>query len=644
MTTYTQTLDGVTNFTDIWGNTIVWGPDSWIDWFHTGEPTATESLTANFYLTGSDWTVATMDVWAENGTSLTLTDLDAGTGRRIHYLRLGYNSDVDLISTSVDHLEGWDGAKHDVVLGSGYTKSVSLYADVNKLTIGSGGVDLVTTGGRDTIRIGSGGAGLVDTGDRRDIVLVRNGGGVDSIDTGRGNDRVTVDGAYVDNVQLGAGNDTVTLRNSAFAHTLVTDGGENAVTVQGDSWAEFIDLSSGDGDIKVLGGSGIDSVEMDSGTYSVSVDDGFIGSILAYAGAELDLDVANGSVASIKTDRSLVDLHIADDAHVAQINLYGDVAGRHKVVAEGWLGTLLVGLNGVDVVTKSQGAETILLCEERDTVRTGSGHVQFISTREGNDFVKIGAGGADTVRTGDGHDVVKTGSGYVELINTGDGNDNVTLGSGVLGHLRLGDGDDYVAVSETDPKYGDILWGEGGTDTVDFSAFSVGVTVDLGFNGWQNIGATPVGFFQLMGLENAIGNAQADKLIGDAHANTLRGLGGNDRLLGGGGQDRLIGANGKDMLKGGSGADTLLGGKGNDTLVGGVGADVFAFAANAGTDTVTDFQDGTDLLQISGHSGGFGALDFDDVKGDLKITHDGGTIILEGLAGTTLGADDFAFV
>lgn len=97
-------------------------------------------------------------------------------------------------------------------------------------------------------------------------------------------------------------------------------------------------------------------------------------------------------------------------------------------------------------------------------------------------------------------------------------------------------------------------------------------------------------------------------LTGSAN-DVIKGLGGVDVLDGGEGSDQIEGGSAADILDGSGGADTLLGGgagdqldggTGNDRLTGGAGADIFQFATFGGSDVVTDFVDGTDLLSFSG--------------------------------------------
>jgi glycerophosphoryl diester phosphodiesterase len=74
----------------------------------------------------------------------------------------------------------------------------------------------------------------------------------------------------------------------------------------------------------------------------------------------------------------------------------------------------------------------------------------------------------------------------------------------------------------------------------------------------------------------------------------------NDVINAQGGNDQITGLSGDDLLRGGAGDDVLDGGLGNDRLTGDAGHDRFVLAAGNGTDTITDFTVGQDLLALAG--------------------------------------------
>jgi Ca2+-binding RTX toxin-like protein len=125
-----------------------------------------------------------------------------------------------------------------------------------------------------------------------------------------------------------------------------------------------------------------------------------------------------------------------------------------------------------------------------------------------------------------------------------------------------------------------------------------------------------------------------------------------DEIHGGSGNDSIWGYAGDDLLIGDAGDDRIEGGTGNDTLTGGADADKFTYTlkARSGTDTITDFGDGTDLINIrfaNGHS--YGDLVITSVNGgaDTNIDFDDGTysasITLAGVASSLIDASDFLF-
>ncbi len=147
------------------------------------------------------------------------------------------------------------------------------------------------------------------------------------------------------------------------------------------------------------------------------------------------------------------------------------------------------------------------------------------------------------------------------------------------------------------------------------------------------------------GNDTIYGGAGNDSLSGENGDDILYGDGlmdggaGNDTLTGGSGNDTLYGGGGTDYLSGGNGNDLLYGGLGSDFLTGNNGNDIFAFAAGEGTDTITDFSDGNDLIGLSGGLS-FGQLSFSG--NNILVTSTNEILAtLTGINTTTLTAADF---
>jgi hypothetical protein len=114
--------------------------------------------------------------------------------------------------------------------------------------------------------------------------------------------------------------------------------------------------------------------------------------------------------------------------------------------------------------------------------------------------------------------------------------------------------------------------GGGGINTLDYSALTTGVTVDLA----TRIATGAAG--GIANIRNVTGSKGNDLLRGDASANVLLGVDGNDILIGLDDNDYLdacgidgvgLGATRRNILIAGRGADTLLGSEGEDILIGG---------------------------------------------------------------------------
>jgi len=114
-----------------------------------------------------------------------------------------------------------------------------------------------------------------------------------------------------------------------------------------------------------------------------------------------------------------------------------------------------------------------------------------------------------------------------------------------------------------------------------------------------------------------------DAQVGVGGDDIIYGGAGNDRIGGKGGNDRLFGDAGDDQIWGDDGDDVLYGGLGNDTLTGddfsgGRGADIFVLAVGEGTDTITDFMAGEDMIGLAA------GLSF----GQLTVSADGNNAVI----------------
>ena len=154
--------------------------------------------------------------------------------------------------------------------------------------------------------------------------------------------------------------------------------------------------------------------------------------------------------------------------------------------------------------------------------------------------------------------------------------------------------------------------------------------IDLTAHGGGTIRLTD---FDIANLDAADFLLRVDQTLeGDENNNTVRG----DTVRGDTGDDTLTG--GRDWLYGG----------GDDTMWGGAGDDTFVFAAGHGNDTIKDFTDGDDLIDLTQITGitGFDALTINADGSDAVIdltAHGGGTIRLENFSVDNLDADDFSF-
>src|SRR6476469_4969392 len=160
----------------------------------------------------------------------------------------------------------------------------------------------------------------------------------------------------------------------------------------------------------------------------------------------------------------------------------------------------------------------------------------------------------------------------------------------------------------------------------------------------SDIGSTPGGGNNPPNVIN--GTNGNDNLTGTPGNDTINGLAGDDVLSGLRANDIINGGDGSDNLSGGKGFDTLNGGLGNDILVGGAGNDVFVLGAGLGVDTISDFANSQDTIQLI-NSLTFGQLSISPgTNGTLIRVASSGEVLasLIGVDPNLIGPEDFLSV
>ncbi|MEZ5843165.1 MAG: hypothetical protein R3D27_05455 [Hyphomicrobiaceae bacterium] len=587
---------------------------------------------ANFYLYGNDPFLN--DARNITGTSAADTIFGSDDGDTLDG---GDGDDLIVGDTGDDTLNGGDGNDRiaggpgaDVIDGGPGARDAADYIGFTgaiSVTLNGATNATVTVSGdeNDTIRNienvygGSGddtltGDGLANTfiGGLGDDTLSGMGGndvldgrgGADTLTGGDGDDALLFDAADV--ISGGSGNDYAAVSGTAGVTMSFTQV-MSIETVIGGGAADTFDASSMTGAVTLYGRGGADSLT------------GGIGGDIIFGGIDSDVDTLDGGNGN-------------DNLYFNSGDILLGGAGNDNAIADDAAGS------GVTLVLGSgHGVETVLGASGNDTLDASASTTAVLLD---------GRGGADTLIGGAANDV---------LYFDGAG-DQLTGGGGTDIASAVDPGN--LGVSVTILAGVEVVYGAGGADVIDASA-----TTAANLDGRLAV-------FGGAGADDITGGTGNDILFGGADADTLDGGDGNDvlyftggdTLIGGAGHDygvaegaagasvalgatsgmealygnvggdtldgaamttrvTLDGRAGNDIIVGGAASDLLFGGSGNDTITGGSGGDYFYFANGFGTDSITDFEDGSDRINLTAISGL-------DNFGQLTITQDGADVLI----------------
>lgn len=438
-------------------------------------------------------------------------------------------------------------------------------------------------------------------------------------------------GALGDGINGGSGNDL--LIGGGGDDLLIGNLGSDAL--RGGAGADQLDGGDADASADTLdGGDGDDALS------------GFAGDDLLMGGAGGDSHFGGDGFDTASYRTAIADVRA--DLGTPSSNA-GDAAGDSYFSVENLIGSrfddLLAGNTGMNVIDGGDGADSLYGNQGHDVLRGGSGNdyldgsfgLDSLYGGEGNDLLR-GLADNDSLDGGVGNDVLlgdaggdALSGGSIGRTGAGGGIDSAsyaTAKAGVAASLsnpaaNTGDaaGDSYFSIENlSGSAFDDTLTGNFGSNTIqggdgiDHLFGMNGDDVLLGSLGLVGSADVDTDFFDggdgidAASYKFAAAGVTAD--LADQFANT--GAATDDRyvsiedLTGSGFGDILRGDNLANRLDGGAGNDTLAAGAGADTLTGKAGADRFDFnritdsgPGAATRDTVGDFQQGRDLLDLS---------------------------------------------
>ncbi|WP_249128098.1 peroxidase family protein [Bradyrhizobium lablabi] len=379
---------------------------------------------------------------------------------------------------------------------------------------------------------------------------------------------ITIDG--------NAGDDTIDITGLASDHRIVfrSNGGSDRIIgtlrpqdvielPQGSVLADYVVTENNDG-TKTLANATTSITYSGEGAPEVRV-----------AGAGSDEDGTPGAVPGTGTPNSDVLVGTAGDDNL--IAFAGD--------------DVAMGNAGADAISAGEGGDFVSGGSGRDVIFAGAGDDQVFAGADAD--IVYGDAGADRIFGDQGND----------LINAGAGDDTVFGGAG----------DDLIvaeAADGNDVYFGDEGGGGSGVDTLDISAATANVTVNLGSGPLSNgtVVSSQTGNDTIWGIENV---------------NT------------GSGNDTITASNAANVMNGGSGNDTYK----------------FTSASAANGDTILTFEAGDriDLTAIDANLGTAGDQSFSLVTGaftaagQLAVTYetraDGNFTVVQGNIGGSTDAD-----
>ena len=380
-------------------------------------------------------------------------------------------------------------------------------------------------------------------------------------------------------------------------------GTSDADVLHGFDGSDHIDAL--DGDDLLEGGAGNDTLLGGSGNDRFVLSTIAAGELDVVDGGEGDADMADflgfGAAIWVDLDYAGIEAWTRDGIDAQSPGIYRTIAdlsgiehltgsNYHDLMSGDDNDNVLKGADGDDQLRGDGGDDLLDGGTGRDHLLGGAGNDRYIlwESRVGDMDIIEDSSGDDTVDlshfgaavwvrldydgaeawTRDAADLISTGnwraiadlSGIDHLTGTafddilgGDSGGNLLIGGAGSDRIEAGGGNDRILLSTSLAGDLDVIHGEGGDDTIDFSGFGSAVWIWMGYSGievWTKDTNEAIatagpwrGIAELTGIDHITGTAYDDWIAGDNGGNILEGGGGNDRFVfhDGHGFDRING-------------------------------------------------------------------------------------------------------
>ncbi len=419
------------------------------------------------------------------------------------------------------------------------------------ITVMSGAANTITTSdyGSNVVSVDASGrtAGLKFTGNTKANKII-GGSGADTLDGGKGNDTLTGGaGEDIFVYATGEGNDVITDYTSGEDYIKISSGTVSTYTLKGSDLVLKVDSGS----IKVKNGKTAAVAVIDADDNVTTYLSGLI-----YDGSNTTKSAAVSVTSNYGNTLSSYSANVASiyaSGHSDAMRIVGNTKNNY-----------IAGTEKNDTIDGGTGSDTIEGGKGNDVLTGGAGKDVFIyNSGDGNDTITDYTVGDDTLKVVGASVGTYTVSGNNAIIKIGTG--SVTLKDVGEKEIVIADENDNARIYRNGLIYG-------GTSV----ARAKSLTVTSAYTGdLSSYGANVVSI-------DASARTSAIELVGNAADNYIAG------------------GTKADTIEGGDGDDTIVGGKGNDTLAGGDGKDVFVYDSGDGSDVITDYTAGEDIISLAG--------------------------------------------